>query len=132
MAATMGPAKILKFWNKVADKYGVEEEKEDKKDKGKDKDDKKKKPSAKDKAIVVQQERITKGLTRLRNTAQGGLKSEEQVKNFTTVQAKTVMALKKYCKSIKGYAPEGAGDINKLRKSTKQIIVTLSNLSVNT
>lgn len=122
MATNISPAKILKLWNRVNDRFGPAEG-------GKDKGDKKKQ-SDKEKAAEKQNARITKGLTVLRNVSRGGVTSPSQVKKFEGTRDRVLLLMKKYCKLIKSTPLEGATDMNKFRKSVKQLTVVVADLNV--
>ena len=118
------PAKILKLWNRVNDRFGLEEA-DDEDDKGKGK----KKPSPKVKQAEKENERISKGLTRLRNIARGDLGDPSTIKKFTKAQDKTVKSMKKYCKLLKGSdLKDSVQDLGKLRKAAKQLTIAVEEL----
>jgi hypothetical protein len=120
MANNLSPAKIVKLWKRVNDRFGPEEG---------DKKDKKKKPSAKEKLAEKEGERIDKGLVRLREAGKKDLKEPAAAAKFQKVQGKAVKSLQKYCKLLKGNdLKESVQDITKFRKLVKQITIVVEGL----
>jgi hypothetical protein len=118
------PIKILKLWNKINDRFGPVEAGDDKIRKGE-----KKKVSDTDKAAEKQNTKITRGLTALKVVAKAGVTTPSQVKKFETTRDRVVLVMKKYCKTIKSARLEGAQDMNKFRKSVKQLTIVVEGLT---
>src|SRR5438045_1284408 len=117
---SLGPAKILKLWNRVNDRFGFEEG---------DKDDKKKKTSTKEKLAAKEDERVEKGLTKLRNLGRGDLTDPAAAGKFGKAKDKTVKSMKKYCKLLKGNdLKDAVQDLTKMRKAVKQLTVVVEGL----
>jgi hypothetical protein len=119
---SLGPAEILKLWNRVGDRFGFE--KEDKGDKAK-----KKKETEKEKQAAKVEHLITKALTRLRTAAQGNLKDPATAAKFGKTRDKTVLPMKKYCVLLRGTdLKDAVQDLTKLRTAVKQLTVVVEGL----
>jgi hypothetical protein len=117
------PAKVLKLWNRLNDRFGLDDE-EDGKGQGKEK-----KPSPKVKQFEKEGGRVTKGLTRLRNVARGDLKDPGTIARFIKARDVSVKSMKKYCKLLKGDSlKEAVEDLGKLRKAAKQLTVVVEKM----
>src|SRR5688500_6780967 len=90
----LSPAKILKLWKRVNDRFGLAED--DPKAKGKEK-----KPSSKAKQAEKEDLRVDKNLTRLRVISKGNLSEPGTAKKFLKSRDKTAKSMKKYCKLLK-------------------------------
>ncbi len=121
------PAKILKLWNRVIDRFGFAEE--DDEGGGNKSAKTKTKPSPKLKQAEKENTRIGKGLTKLRRISQGDLSDPGTAGKFTKTQDKTVKSMKKFCKLLKSNdLKESVEDLTKLRKSVKQLTIVVENL----
>lgn len=119
MAQIQSPAKIVRLWKKINDRFGPEEEDEDKG----------KKPSTKAKEAAKKHEKIEQGLTVLKVQAKGGVKTPSKVKKFEKTRDKLTIVMKKYCKMLKGGKLEGIKDQNKFRKAVLQLSVLVEELA---
>lgn len=116
MSAIKAPAKILKLWKKINDRFGPQDEG--------------KKTAGKEKTAEKQSEKITKGLTVLRNVVRSGVKTPSEVKRFEKTRDKVARVMTVYCKTIRSTKLESAKDMNKFRKAVRQLTIVVRGLEV--
>lgn len=115
------PAKILKTWKRVNDRFGLAED--DPKARGKEKE---KKQSSKAKQAEKEDLRVNKRLTELRTLGKGDLSEPRAAKRFLKSRDKTAKAMKKYCKLLKSNdLRDSVQDLSKFRKAVKQLVVVV-------
>jgi hypothetical protein len=113
MAAIQSPAKVIKLWKRVQERFGAAEGK---------------KLAGKEAEVNKQQEKVVNGLVKLREVAKDSVKLPSQVKTFESTRSVLLRSMRKYCLQVKSAKLE-VKDLSKLRKSAKQLTVVVEEMS---